>query len=126
MNTYGISDAELEIMRVIWSEGGRIFHAPLMEKLEGMGKQWKSSTVLTFLARLVEKDILAVKKLGRINEYIALCTENDYNELLAKSFLGKFFGSDAKSLVTSLIKQDCLTMEDIAEIQEFWKGEKDE
>jgi len=121
---YAISDTELEIMRVIWNEGGQMFLAPLMEKLEGMGKQWKTNTVLTFLARLVEKGMLEIVKQGRLNEYKALCTENEYNESLTQSFLGKVFKGDAKSLVASLIKQDCLSADDIAELQEFWKKER--
>jgi len=124
MKNYTISDTELEIMRVIWSEGGQMFLAPLMEKLEGMGKQWKTNTVLTFLARLVEKGMLEVVKQGRLNEYKALCTENEYNESLTQSFLGKVFKGDAKSLVASLIKHDCLSADDIAELQEFWRKER--
>jgi len=93
-----------------------------MEKLEGMGKQWKTNTVLTFLARLVEKGMLDIEKRGRINEYKALCTESDYTESLTQSFLGKVFNGDAKSLVASLLRQDCLSAEDIAELQEFWKN----
>ena len=124
MKNFAISDTELEIMRVIWGEGGQIFFSPLMEKLEGMGKQWKTNTVLTFLARLVEKGMLDIEKRGRINEYKALCTESDYTESLTQSFLGKVFNGDAKSLVASLLRQDCLSAEDIAEIQEFWKNGK--
>ena len=124
MKTNVISDTELEIMRVIWSEGGQLMLAPLMENLEGMGKKWKTNTVLTFLARLVEKGMLAVEKQGRLNVYKALCTENDYTESLTQSFLGKVFNGDAKSLVVSLLKQDCLSAEDIAELQEFWMNER--
>jgi len=123
MTMNGISDAELEIMRVIWSEGGRIFLAPLMEKLDGMGKSWKANTVLTFLARLVEKGILEVEKSGRLNQYVAVCTEASYTESLTQSFLGKVFGGDAKSLVSTLIRQDCLSADDIIDLQEFWARE---
>lgn len=128
MNTYGISESELEIMYVIWGEGGRVFLAPLMEKLEGMGKKWKANTVLTFLSRLAEKGMISVEKQGRLNQYVALYSENDYMESLNQSFLGKYYGGNAKNLVAALLRQDCLSTDDIAELQEFWKGngEQDE
>ncbi|MCL1823798.1 MAG: BlaI/MecI/CopY family transcriptional regulator [Oscillospiraceae bacterium] len=121
MSKHTISDAELEIMRIIWSEGGRVFLSLLMEKLSGLGKKWKANTVLTFLARLVEKDVLKVEKLGRFNEYVAVCSESDYTATLTQSFLGKFFEGNAKNLVASLLKQDCLSEQDFSELQEFWK-----
>lgn len=126
MSMYNISDAELLIMQVIWAEGGNIFLADLMKRLGEMGKSWKANTVLTFLSRLVEKDMLAIEKHGRLNRYVALHTESQHTEYLTQSFLGKFFNGDAKSLVASLLRQECLTPNDVAELQEFWKGKKDE
>ncbi len=123
MNAYAISDAELEIMQVVWGEGGRILFAPLMKRLRSMGKQWKANTVLTFLSRLTEKGMLSVEKRGRLNQYIASYDKGQYVELLTHSFLGKFYGGDAKSLVVSLIRQDWLSAEDVVELQEFWREE---
>jgi len=121
MSTYNVSDAELEIMRVIWREGGRIYFAPLMECLDGMGKKWKTNTVLTFLSRLVEKGILTVEKLGRINQYVAVLTEEEYMESLAKSFVGKFFGGNVTNLMAALLRQDNLNAGDVAELKAFWE-----
>lgn len=121
----GISDSELEIMKVIWEKGGRILFSPLMLLLEKDGRTWKPNTVLTFLSRLAEKGLIGVEKQGRLNEYIALCTEEEYMEALTRSFLGKVYGGDAKGLVASLLKQDCLSKNDIDELTEFWNGGKD-
>jgi BlaI family penicillinase repressor len=125
MNTNGLSDSELEIMRVIWEEDGKAYLSVLMGRLTAMGKTWKPNTVLTFLSRLIEKGMLTVEKQGRVNLYVALCKESDYTESLTQSFLRKFFGGDAKSLVASLLRQDRLSADDIAELQEFWKENKE-
>lgn len=108
-------------MRVIWSRGGRARFAQAMEALAGQGKDWKANTVLTFLSRLVEKEMLAVEKNGRLNVYVALLREEDYADQQTRSFLDKVYGGNAGRLVSSLLKQDCLTAEDLDELKAFWK-----
>lgn len=120
-----LSDSELELMRVVWSRGGRARFAQVMEALVGQGKDWKANTVLTFLSRLVEKEMLAVEKNGRLNVYVALLREEDYADQQTRSFLDKVYGGNAGRLVSSLLKQDCLTAEDLDELKAFWeKGGK--
>lgn len=120
-----LSDSELELMRVVWSRGGRARFAQVMEALVGQGKDWKANTVLTFLSRLVEKEMLAVEKNGRLNVYVALLREEDYADQQTRSFLDRVYGGNAGRLVSSLLKQDCLTAEDLDELKAFWeKGGK--
>lgn len=120
-----ISEAEMEILQMIWQNDGPVLLAPLMEALEARGKSWKPNTVLTFLARLVEKGMLTVEKQGRLNAYHAQVSESEYMESMTRSFVGKVYGGDAKGLVASLLRQDCLSAADMAELQAFWNGGKD-
>ena len=85
-------------------------------------KSFKTNTVLTFLSRLVEKDMLIVEKRGRLNEYIALISESEYMNAQTKAFLDKVYHGNAKNLVSSLLKQDCLTSDDFEELSKFWNG----
>jgi len=117
-----ISDSELEIMRIIWSNKGSALFADITTKINEQDKSWKTNTVLTFLSRLVEKDMLMVKKRGRLNEYIALVSESEYTTEQTKSFLDKVFSGNAKTLVSSLLQQDYLTSDDFAELNKFWNG----
>ena len=120
-----LSDSELELMRVVWGRGGRARFAQVMEALAAQGKDWKANTVLTFLSRLVEKEMLAVEKNGRLNVYVALLREEDYADQHTRSFLDRVYGGNAGRLVSSLLKQDCLTAEDLDELKAFWeKGGK--
>lgn len=113
-------------MQAIWSEGGSVYFAALMERLNGIGRSWKPNTVLTFLTRLVEKGFLSANKSGRINQYVSLCTEDQYMESLTHSFLKDVYGGDAKGLVAALLRQDCLSEDDMAELQAFWRESKNE
>lgn len=116
-----LSDSELELMRVVWSRGGRARFAQVMEALSGQGREWKANTVLTFLSRLVEKEMLAVEKNGRLNVYVALLREEDYADQQTRTFLDRVYGGNAGRLVSSLLKQDCLTAEDLDELKAFWE-----
>jgi predicted transcriptional regulator len=120
-----ISQSELEVMNIIWQENGTITFAPLMEKLNKMEKTWKTNTVVTFLARLVEKGILSIEKKGRNNIYTAQVSEQDYLANQTRAFLEKMYGFNAKELVASLLKHEYLTAKDIEELAEFWKKGRD-
>ena len=50
----GMSDAEKEIMEIIWNSGGSIYIAELLEKAEENGRGWKRTTIRTFITRLME------------------------------------------------------------------------
>lgn len=120
-----MSQSELEVMQIIWQENGSITLAPLMKKLSREGKTWKANTVVTFLARLVEKGLLTTEKRGRNNIYLAKASEKDYLANQTTAFLKKMYAGDAKELVASLLRDECITMDDIEELAEFWKKGRD-
>lgn len=117
-----ISDSELEIMQIIWSNKGAALFAEITAELNEQDKCWKTNTVLTFLSRLVEKGMLTVKKRGRLNEYIALISESEYMSEQTKTFLDKIYKGNAKNLIASLLKHDYISSSDFAELNEFWNG----
>jgi len=116
-----ISQSELEIINIIWQENGRMTLAPLMERLNLKGKTWKTNTIVTFLARLVDKGLLKIDKQGRNNIYTAQVSEQDYLLNQTKAFINKMYANDAKELVASLLRNDYLTAKDVEELTEFWK-----
>ena len=116
-----VSDAELELMRIIWAKGGRGLYAQIMDELAAAGSRWQKNTVITLLSRLVEKGLLKTNKIGRRNEYAALVTEADYQALQTEKLIKKFYEGNAKGLVSTLIQRDMLTAEDYEELRQFWE-----
>jgi len=116
-----MSNSEHEIMQAIWQSGGQITVGALLNRLGGLGKSWKSSTVVTFLSRLVEKGMLNAVKDGRNNLYIAAVSEEELRRYETQSFIEKIYDGNAKELVASLLKQESLTPEDMEELREFWR-----
>lgn len=116
-----ISESELVLMKIIWKNGGAALYALIMEELAKEKNEWKNNTVLTLLSRLVEKKFLKVKKIGRRNEYVAVVTEAQYQTMQTHSFLDRVYEGNVKNLVSTLLRQDILSPDELREIEAFWR-----
>ena len=117
-----VSDAELQLMKIIWSKGGTALYAEIMEELAAAGRTWQKNTVITLLSRLIEKGLLKSNKIGRRNKYTAIVSEADYQTDQTKCFLDKLYEGSVKGLVATLIQSDMLTPEDYENLKIFWEG----
>lgn len=124
MSIKAISKSELEIMKIIWEYGRAVQYSDVAMKLSEKEVLWKKNTILTFLARLVEKNLLRVKKIGRKNEYYALVSENEYLELQTETFLEEIYDGDVKGLITNLVHNDLISSDELDDLQQFWKRMK--
>lgn len=115
-----ISDAELEIMKVVWANGEKpTFFAYLIDELATRGKPWQKNTLITLLNRLVNKGFLKAKKIGRCNEYTPLVSEMEYQTTQTINFLNKIYEGNVKGLVSNLISGDLLTDEEYEELKKM-------
>ncbi|MCI9121415.1 MAG: BlaI/MecI/CopY family transcriptional regulator [Oscillibacter sp.] len=120
-----LSDAELEIMKIIWPETRKpIRFAWILEELSARGKAWQPNTLITLLGRLTNKGFLSVTKVGRKNEYTPLISEADYQSAQTQTFLHKVYRGDAKGLVMALIQRDLLSAGDYEDLRRFWEQEE--
>lgn len=117
-NIKRLPDSELEIMMIIWEAKEPVPSAYLMEKLEGE-KEWATTTVLNFLARLVDRGFLKVEKHGRINIYSPLIAEKDYIEIESRSFLERLHKSSLKSFVAALYDGSTISSKDAEELKNY-------
>ncbi len=118
-----VSDSELELLKIIWANGGTALYAYIMEELVKTGRIWQKNTIITLLSRLVEKGLLRIKKIGRRNEYTAIVSEEDYQASQTQTLLNKLYEGNAKGLVSTLIQRELLSAKDYAELKKFWEGE---
>jgi len=113
-----LPDSELEIMMIIWESNEPVTSAYVSEKLKDK-KEWKITSVLTFLARLVEKGFVASTRKGKINIYSAVISEQEYLESESKTFLEKLYGNSIITFVSSLYKSNAISDKDLAELRKF-------
>mgnify|MGYP001025546714 CR=1 FL=1 len=117
MDIVKISDAEHEIMEIIWETEGEVTTADIIEQL-GEDK-WKHTTILTLASRLVDKNVLKVRKEGRINYYSPTISKDEYKSYQADDFLEEMYGGSVKSLIASLYNNKKIDEEDIKELQDW-------
>lgn len=118
MNIIKISDAEYEIMKIIWGEEGEVTTADIIEKL-GKDNFWKRTTILTLAKRLVDKNVLKVRKEGRVNYYSPTISKDEYKSYQANDFIEDMYGGSIKSLVASLYNNKKIDEEDIKELKDW-------
>lgn len=117
-----VSDAELQLMKIIWSKGGRSLYAEIMEELTATGRTWQKNTIITLLSRLIEKRLLKTNKIGRRNLYTAIVSEEDYRADQTKCLLNKLYEGSVTGLVATLVQSEMLTEKDYEELKKYWEG----
>ena len=122
-----LSDAELEIMKIVWGNPERVTLFPyILEELAAGGRPCQKNTLIVLLSRLMNKGFLRARKIGRRNEYTALVSETEYQTAQTKNFLDKIYEGSAKGLVSNLIMGDLLTDEEYEELKKMLENGREE
>lgn len=121
-----ISDAELEIMKIVWGSPEEVtLFSYIMDGLAAKGKPCQKNTLIVLLSRLMNKGFLSARKIGRRNEYTTLISETEYQTAQTRNFLDKIYEGSAKGLVSTLIMGDLLTDGEYEELKGLLeKGKK--
>lgn len=115
-----ISDAELDIMKVVWANKEQpTYFSYITDQLAAKGKAWQKNTLITFLNRLVNKRFLNAKKVGRRNEYTPLVSETEYQTAQTVNFLDKIYEGNVNGLVSNLISGDLLSDNEYEELKKL-------
>ena len=107
-----ISDAEFQVMKIIWSAGIPLNTNEIVEKLEAC-TAWKPKTIHTLLSRLAKKGALQYEKNSRVFVYTPLVTEAEILAQENDNFLNRFYDGALNSMVVNLLEKDRLSDDDI-------------
>ncbi len=116
--TKEISDAELEVMEVLWKAKDRLTIQAVCDGIED-GK-WKYNTVGTMLLRLAEKGAVSSEKVGRVIYYSPIVKREDYKKAQTSKLISKFYDGSVRELAVSLLGSGKMTQEDIDEIKKLF------
>lgn len=112
-----MSASEAEVMQLIWDADGPLTSAQIIELLQH--REWKPSTVWTFLGRLVEKGLVHAEKTGKRSLYTPAVTEEEYRRARTKDFLRTVHGGSVKSFFAALGGGAELEAAELAELREW-------
>ncbi|HDX9589949.1 TPA: BlaI/MecI/CopY family transcriptional regulator [Bacillus pseudomycoides] len=111
-----ISEAELEIMKVLWSKAPQTANE-IIKDLEGK-MEWSPKTIRTLINRLVQKEAIAPhQETGKMYIYTPLVSQDHYLQVETKSFLKRFYGAALKPLLVNFLKEEKLSQEEINELK---------
>ena len=102
-----ISEAEFEVMKVVWK------YAPINtnEITERLLRttSWSAKTIQTLIKRLVTKGALTYEKQGRVFVYTPLVKENEYINQQSNSFINRFYGGDLGAMLSAYLENNQLS-----------------
>ena len=119
-----ISNAEWEIMRVVWTKE-ETTSSQILEILE-QKTDWTASTVKTLLKRLVDKGYLATQKSGKSFLYSTLVSEEEAISRQADELFDKFCQRKHTVIIKHLLETTPMTMADINDLQALLLSKKEE
>ena len=113
----GPTNAELEILRVLWSLGVSTVRQ-VHEVLTGGQKQTTFNTTLKMLNIMLEKGLVTREDVRRPHLYQAAVPEEQMQQQLVSDLLNRAFGGAARKLVAALTATD-ISDEELADIRRF-------
>lgn len=79
-----LTEAEEVVMKAVWDCKKEPVLSEVAARLKEYEKDWKPQTVSTFMAKLVQKQYVQMKRNGKIYTYKVLVKEEDYNKTQLK------------------------------------------
>lgn len=116
-NAYKISDAEWQVMKVLWREFP-LAASSIIEQLKPES-EWSPKTIQTLIGRLVKKGILGVNKESSTYRYYPLVSQEECMREETKSFLKKVYDGSFHMLLANFVKDENLSPEEIHKLKKL-------
>ncbi len=111
-----LTEAELRIMRVLWSRGEST-NLEIVDAIEH--PRLARNTVMTTLGVLERKGYVQHREEGRTFVYRAVVAEDSVRGRALKHILDRFFAGSAEQLVVRLLNEEYISEADRARIQDL-------
>lgn len=112
-----ISDAEWQVMAVVW-EGQPLTAQEVIGRLEDQAA-WAPATVKTMLHRLVKKEVLTYEPQANRYVYRSRVRRSDCVRQASRSFLERVFGGESAPLLAHFLRSSKLSPDEIAELRQI-------
>lgn len=115
---YEITEAELEIMQVLWkNKRGNL--TTIMEELSKKNKteEKNKNTIKTLIHRLIQKGAIESQKVNNKEvEYIPKINEKKFIAKESNSFLNKFFNGNTEKLLLNFVENKKVTKKELQKL----------
>lgn len=115
---YEITEAELEIMQVLWkNKRGNL--TTIMEELSKKSKneERNKNTIKTLIHRLIQKGAIESQKVNNKEvEYIPKINEKKFIAKESNSFLNKFFNGNTEKLLLNFVENKKVSKNELTKL----------
>jgi len=116
-----ITPKEEEILSYFWTHGP-LFIRELLEFQEEPKPHY--NTLSTIVRILEEKGYIAYKAYGNTFQYYATISREEYRKKKLKNIVDAYFGNSYKRVVSALIEEDEMTIEELQDLIEELKNKQ--
>ena len=113
---------EEELLNRFWTHGP-LFIRELLEMYEAPRPHY--NTLSTVVRILEEKGYIGYKAYGNTYQYYALISKEEYRKKKLKSIVDNYFGNSYKRVVSALIEENELSIDELQDIIEEIKNRKE-
>ncbi len=115
-----LSETEYEIMEVLWQAQAPMSAAQISAYFsEHHNKEWKASTLATFLSRLTQKGVITSKRNGRVPYYHPIKSQKEYERDGAQGILDTLYDGSIKNFFAALYGGTQMSEEDRDSLKEW-------
>lgn len=119
-----ISDAELEVLKILWTHNESMTERQIIDALHG-GSGWHRATIQTLIRRLCEKGVVQKEKKG-VFYFSAAVTKREYAQERTADLLNRVYGGNAKNLVSAMLNDNILSEQGIDDLRSYWRERRNE
>jgi predicted transcriptional regulator len=117
-NRPDVSDAEREVLRVLWEQGPATVRE-MQERLVATKCDWQRSTVITLLQRLENKGYVTSDKSSHAFVFKAVVSRGDLVDQKIRELANDFCDGRAAPLLLSFAQRQRFSTEELAEFQKL-------
>ena len=111
-----LTKAEDQIMQMLWKLE-RAFVKEIIEKLPEPKPAY--NTVSTIIRILEKKEFVSHEAFGKTFRYYPLISKKEYSKFYLKSFVGNYFSSSYKQMVSFFTKEESLSLNEMEEMKKL-------
>ncbi|MDE6518399.1 MAG: BlaI/MecI/CopY family transcriptional regulator [Acetatifactor sp.] len=103
-------------MKIIWNESPRT----LQDVLSSLKHtDWSTTTIQTYLARLVKKGALTTQRQGKGYLYYPAVSEDDCQFAESRTFLNRVYNGSLSQMVKGFVKSGSLSEDELSELKKL-------
>lgn len=118
-----LPEAELEIMKAVWSSGAPATTAFVAAALSG-NRAWAPQTILTMLNRLESKGFLTSEKSAKGRAFSPVVSQDEYLRFESENFLQTFHKNSLLGMINALYDGKAINEDDVDELRRWLDDRK--